>query len=75
MMGLACWCHGPASAPPRHGAACTPPGVSQCVVYRFSLQIRFPLSSPSWTCLLLCPSGALGCVVGMSRGLRVTLLL
>lgn len=45
MMGLACWHHGPASAPP---------GVSQCVVYRFSLQIRFPLSSPSWTSVSCC---------------------
>lgn len=45
MMGLACWCYGPASAPP---------GVSQCVVYRFSLQIRFPLFSPSWTSASCC---------------------
>lgn len=45
MMGLACWRHSPASAPP---------GVSQCVVYRFSLQIRFPLSSPSWTSVSCC---------------------
>lgn len=45
MMGLACWCHGPASAPP---------GVSQCVGYRFSLQVRFPLSSPSWTSASCC---------------------
>lgn len=61
MMGLACWCHGPASAPP---------GVSQCVVYRFSLQIRFPSLAPAGH---LSPAvshhrDTLGCMVGMSWG-------
>lgn len=61
MMGLVCWCHGPTSAPP---------GVSQCVVYRFSLQIRFPLSSPSWTSVSCCvpPQGHPGVHGGYELG-------